>query len=511
MIKLLHFEAGGIVILFIYLLFNGSYDLSDQQVSKIPHPKNPKKIDCDGQDIWFLTEENELFHWYPVLETLIFKESDVLDFSIGEGGIVAIIKKDNEVYTRTINANEWERVSYYENFEHKNISVCNILEIYTIDSHNHLIKGYYNMNTDTYGWMCIDCLNNHYYVSCPFRHDVLMDYIYSHLWTIGSENYIYKYIDNGKHIAISESSFKQIKVLRSRYLIGIDMNDNLWKYHYGNWIFVRSNVKSATINYLEEIYVIDNDNLVFRIKNEKSKAFYDFSNQQVSKIPHPKNPKKIDSYGRDIWFLTEENELLHWYPVLESLIFKESDVLDFSIGADGTVAIIKKDNEVYIRTIHANKWERISYGNYEHKNISVYDYYTIYTIDSRNHLIKASYDLMSSTYNWNCECNKKYYQISCPLEMGDEDNFNSIWIIDSKNYICKNSFNKYIAISESPFKQIKVLNDQYIIGIDINNNLWKYRDGDWVLVKSNVKSATLNYLGEIYFIDNDNLVFRIKK
>ncbi|PKY41489.1 hypothetical protein RhiirA4_396056, partial [Rhizophagus irregularis] len=94
--------------------------------------------------------------------------------------------------------------------------------------------------------------------------------------------------------------------------------------------------------------------------------------------------------------------------------------------------------------------------------------------------------------------------------MGDEDNFNSIWIIDSKNYICKNSFNKYIAISESPFKQIKVLNDQYIIGIDINNNLWKYRDGDWVLVKSNVKSATLNYLGEIYFIDNDNLVFRIK-
>ncbi|POG78054.1 hypothetical protein GLOIN_2v715703 [Rhizophagus irregularis DAOM 181602=DAOM 197198] len=126
--------------------------------------------DCDGQDIWFLTEENELFHWYPVLETLIFKESDVLDFSIGEGGIVAIIKKDNEVYTRTINANEWERVSYYENFEHKNISVCNILEIYTIDSHNHLIK--------------VDCLNNHYYVSCPFRHDVLMDYIYSHLWTI---------------------------------------------------------------------------------------------------------------------------------------------------------------------------------------------------------------------------------------------------------------------------------------------------------------------------------------
>jgi hypothetical protein len=35
------------------------------------------------------------------------------------------------------------------------------------------------------------------------------------------------------------------------------------------------------------------------------------------------------------------------------LIFKEPDVLDFSIGEDGTVAIIKKDNEVYIRT---DKW-----------------------------------------------------------------------------------------------------------------------------------------------------------
>ncbi|RGB26024.1 hypothetical protein C1646_675122 [Rhizophagus diaphanus] len=74
---------------------------------------------------------------------------------------------------------------------------------------------------------------------------------------------------------------------------------------------------------------------------------------------------------------------------------------NFSIGADGTVVIIKNDNEVYIRT-HANKWERISYGNYEHKNISVNNYYVIYTIDSHNYLIQASYDLMSDTYNWNC-------------------------------------------------------------------------------------------------------------
>jgi hypothetical protein len=49
------------------------------------------------------------------------------------------------------------------------------------------------------------------------------------------------------------------------------MNNNLWKYHYGNWILIRNNVKSATINYLGEIYIINNDDLVFRIKNENLK------------------------------------------------------------------------------------------------------------------------------------------------------------------------------------------------------------------------------------------------
>jgi hypothetical protein len=64
MIKLWLFKAGVIVILFIYLLFKDSYDLSDQQVSKIPHPKNPKKIDSHGRDIWFLTEKNEVKLFY---------------------------------------------------------------------------------------------------------------------------------------------------------------------------------------------------------------------------------------------------------------------------------------------------------------------------------------------------------------------------------------------------------------------------------------------------------------
>jgi hypothetical protein len=67
-IKLLYFKIGMIVILFIYLFFNDSYDLIDQQVSKIPTPKNPKKIDSYGQDIWFLTEENEVKYHYFIFK-----------------------------------------------------------------------------------------------------------------------------------------------------------------------------------------------------------------------------------------------------------------------------------------------------------------------------------------------------------------------------------------------------------------------------------------------------------
>lgn len=48
--------------------------------------------------------------------------------------------------------------------------------------------------------------------------------------------------------------------------------------------------------------------------------------------------------------------ILYCYQLSKTLIFKESDVLDFSIGPDGTIALIKNDNQVYIRTIHANRW-----------------------------------------------------------------------------------------------------------------------------------------------------------
>lgn len=64
-------------------------------------------------------------------------------------------------------------------------------------------------------------------------------------------------------VPVAEIVFKQIKALHEKYVIGIDYYDNLWEYNSGTWIQIRSNVKSATINYLGVIYVIDNDNLNF--------------------------------------------------------------------------------------------------------------------------------------------------------------------------------------------------------------------------------------------------------
>ncbi len=49
-------------------------------------------------------------------------------------------------------------------------------------------------------------------------------------------------------------------------MIVIDYDNNLWKYYGGTWSWIRSGVKSATINDIDEIYVVDDDNLVFRIK-----------------------------------------------------------------------------------------------------------------------------------------------------------------------------------------------------------------------------------------------------
>jgi hypothetical protein len=63
-IKLLNVKVGTIILfIIIYLFFNDSlYHLSDQQqVSGIPYPEHPKKIDIGrGEDIWFLTDEDEV-------------------------------------------------------------------------------------------------------------------------------------------------------------------------------------------------------------------------------------------------------------------------------------------------------------------------------------------------------------------------------------------------------------------------------------------------------------------
>ncbi|GES99526.1 hypothetical protein GLOIN_2v1541622 [Rhizophagus clarus] len=214
---------------------------------------------------------------------------------------------------------------------------------------------------------------------------------------------------------------------------------------------------------------------------------------QVREIPYPESPKKIDiGRGDDVWFLTDEDILYHWSPILKRLVYKDSDVLDFAVGSDGTVVLIKKDNEVYIRTIYANIWERISDGHFKHQTISICNYNMIFTTDSENHFIKGIYDINTDRYDWMyVDCKNDYYQISCA------HHDYSLWIRGYGNYIyIYISNNKHIVKSETQFKYIKALSSQHVIGVDYNNDLWEYIDGNWKWKNKNVRNASIDYDGE---------------
>ena len=65
--------------------------------------------------------------------------------------------------------------------------------------------------------------------------------------------------------------------------------------------------------------------------------------------------------------------------------------------------------------------------------------------------------------------------------------------------------------SEVPFKQIKALSKQHAIGIDYNNTLWEYTKGTWTLIRSQIKSASINYDGDIFCVDNYNSIYKIER
>lgn len=70
-IKLLNFKIGAIVLFIITYLFYNHF--SDQQVRGIPYPENPKKIDIGrGEDIWFLTDNDEVVYLSNLSSIKIF-------------------------------------------------------------------------------------------------------------------------------------------------------------------------------------------------------------------------------------------------------------------------------------------------------------------------------------------------------------------------------------------------------------------------------------------------------
>ncbi|RGB35007.1 hypothetical protein C1646_815063 [Rhizophagus diaphanus] len=126
-----------------------------------------------------------------------------------------------------------------------------------------LVRGVYDSSTDNYSW---DLTPGHFYqASCAF-HD------YS-LWAI-CEDYVYLYINKFKKILRSEVVFIYIKALSKQHAIGIDSDNTLWEYINGTWTWVRSNVKSASINYSNDVYYVDNNNLIYKKPKDENFSYY---------------------------------------------------------------------------------------------------------------------------------------------------------------------------------------------------------------------------------------------
>ncbi|RIA99539.1 hypothetical protein C1645_869919 [Glomus cerebriforme] len=238
-------------------------------------------------------------------------------------------------------------------------------------------------------------------------------------------------------------------------------------------------------------------------------------NKQINKMEvrsFQTTVKKIDvGYGEDYWILTENNQLYYNSAMLKQFVYKRSDVLDFAVGLDGTVVCIDKNNRVYVRNINIDWWYRIDNGIDAHQTISICDYNTIFTTNDNFDYIKGVYnykiDDKIDMYDWEyVDIYYTYYQVSCAFHDY------SIWIRGSEEYafLYVNNYT-HIPRSDVPLKQIKALSNQHAIGVDYHNNLWEYTKGTWTWIRDKVKSASINYNGDVFYIDYNDLIYKINK
>ncbi|CAB4483058.1 hypothetical protein RhiirA1_531314 [Rhizophagus irregularis] len=259
--KLLKLFSLSLVI--VIIVFSIYYDVNNfsAYISKVrkseepPYPKVPgiKKIDVgEGDDTWILTDKNELYHWNRFKKTFLYERNHVFDFAVGSDGSIVYIDVYNSVHIRD-SISSWHIIYDSKYYKISRISICDYNTIFLVDTFHNLIKGVYDSGTDHYSW---DLTPGHFYqASCAF-HD------YS-LWAI-CEDYVYLYINKFKKILRSEVVFIYIKALSKQHAIGIDSDNTLWEYINGTWTWVRSNVKSASINYSNDIYYVDNNNLIYK-------------------------------------------------------------------------------------------------------------------------------------------------------------------------------------------------------------------------------------------------------
>ncbi|CAB4483059.1 unnamed protein product [Rhizophagus irregularis] len=477
---------GAFIILNIYSFYHDVNSFNKAETFPFPDTTGIAKIDVgQGDDMWILTEDYELYHWDAIERKFINKASPVNsfsnfepmspfginlyknyllgssnepihDFSVGPDGSVITSDSVEDLYIRS-NIDSWEEIdgSYF----HSNISICDYNKVFTTDNSNLFVGSYYN---NVYSLEILD-RGTYYQISCAF-HD-------KSLWFIGSGHYIYLYINNYKKIIRSEVQFKQIKALSEQHAIGIDYNYTLWEYINGTWTWIRNNVRTASINH----------------------------NAETFPFPDTTGIAKIDVGQRDdLWILTEDYELYHWDEIKRKFIHRTesygTSFYDFSVGPDGSVVFSYYD----IFT------EWIDHGTYIHKNISICDYNKVFTTDNSNLFVGSYYN---NVYSREILDRGPYYQVSCAFH--DK----SLWFIGYNHYIYLyiNNYKKIIR-SEVQFKQIKALSEQHAIGIDYDYTLWEYINGTWTWIRNNVRTASINYNGEIFYIhNNNNFIYKISK